>query len=86
MAEFALATGIISTIGFTLQLWKDTKEVRTSGSNISTADAKRVAHSLQMHCDRVKQLQTAETNLAEAVSSISAIHHWLALLAMWSSS
>ncbi|KAH6686695.1 hypothetical protein F5X68DRAFT_240147 [Plectosphaerella plurivora] len=66
MAYFALATGILSTIGFALQLWKDSKEMRTNGSSISTADAKRVADSQQTHFDKVKQLQTAETNLEEA--------------------
>jgi len=69
MAEsFALAASIIGVIGCTLQLWTDTSEIRKSGSTILVADCVRDAASLRMHCDRVKSLQDAETDLAEAVS------------------
>ncbi|RNJ58883.1 hypothetical protein D7B24_003972 [Verticillium nonalfalfae] len=66
MAEFALATSILSTIAFALQLWTDSAEIRKSGSSISTADCTRQAESLKTHCDRVKSLQDAEAELDEA--------------------
>ncbi|KAG7138111.1 Vegetative incompatibility protein HET-E-1 like [Verticillium longisporum] len=66
MAEFALATSILSTIAFALQLWTDSAEIRKSGSSISTADCTRQAESLKTHCDRVKLLQDSEAELDEA--------------------
>lgn len=69
MAEaFGLAASIIGVIGFTLQLWDDTEEIRKGGSTISTADCAKQAAGLQAHCDRVKSLQNVESQLAEAVS------------------
>jgi len=67
-AEFALASSIIGTIGFTLSLWGKASELVKDGSSITTADCARVAGSLQAHCDRVRLLQDAETELEEAVS------------------
>ncbi|KAM0276392.1 hypothetical protein ACHAQH_006794 [Verticillium albo-atrum] len=67
MAEFALAASILSTIGFAIQLWTDSSEVRKSGMSISTADCRRQADSLRAHCDRVRLLQDSETELDEAV-------------------
>ncbi|ROV93714.1 hypothetical protein VSDG_06938 [Cytospora chrysosperma] len=67
MAEaFGLAASIIGVIGFTLQLWDDTEEIRKGGSTISTADCAKQAAGLQAHCDRVKSLQNVESQLAEA--------------------
>lgn len=69
MAEaFGLAASIIGVIGFALQLWDDTAEIRKGGSTISTADCAKQAASLQAHCNRVKTLQNAESSLEEAVS------------------
>lgn len=69
MAEaFALAASVIGVLGFTLQLWTETKEIRKTGSTIDTAHCARDAQSLQKLCDQVKALQNTETDLAEAVS------------------
>lgn len=69
MAEaFGLAASIIGVIGLTLQFWDDTEQIRHSGSTISIADCAKQAASLQEHCDRVKSLQDAESQLVEAVS------------------
>ncbi|KAM7191942.1 hypothetical protein V8F20_009066 [Naviculisporaceae sp. PSN 640] len=67
MAEaFALAASVIGVLGFTLQLWTETKEIRKTGSTIETADCARDAQSLQKLCDQVKELQKTETDLSEA--------------------
>ncbi|KAM7189659.1 hypothetical protein V8F33_009907 [Rhypophila sp. PSN 637] len=67
MAEaFALAASVIGVLGFTLQLWTETAEIRKSGSTIDTADCARNAADLQKLCDQVKSLQDAESDLAEA--------------------
>ncbi|KAK4212580.1 hypothetical protein QBC37DRAFT_388685 [Rhypophila decipiens] len=68
MAEaFALAASVIGVLGFTLQLWTETAEIRKSGSTIDTADCARNAADLQKLCDQVKSLQDAQSDLAEAV-------------------
>ncbi|KAK3387519.1 hypothetical protein B0H63DRAFT_559023 [Podospora didyma] len=67
MAEaFALAASVAQVVGFALQLWTDSSEIRKSGSTISTADCVREAASLKAYCDRVKLLQDVETELVEA--------------------
>lgn len=66
MAEFALAASVIGLLSFTIQLWEQGSDVIKSGSTISTTDCAREATSLQGHCERVKSLQDAETELDEA--------------------
>ncbi|KAJ4252909.1 hypothetical protein NW762_010815 [Fusarium torreyae] len=64
---FGLAAGIIQVIGFSLQLWDATDNVRKTGSTVTTADCEREANILLKQCEEVKALQTVKTQLPESV-------------------
>ncbi|KAF4968647.1 hypothetical protein FSARC_4022 [Fusarium sarcochroum] len=65
-AAFGLAAGIIQVIGFGLQLWDATDNIRKTGSTVTTADCEREADILLKQCEEVKALQAVRTQLPES--------------------
>jgi chromosome segregation ATPase len=66
-AELSLAANIIAIIGFAIHLCNEGSEILNGGSTISVADCARESESLKAHCERIKRLEDAETQLEEAV-------------------
>ncbi|KAL2202789.1 hypothetical protein CC79DRAFT_1179004 [Sarocladium strictum] len=68
-AEFALAANIIAAIGFTIQIWTESSEIRKRGSTITAEHCSRDASSLQRYCQTIRALQVADhdPDLEEAV-------------------